>query len=395
MKTRRVFLFPFLLSLRRLLLALAVSALPVQAETFIVSAEGSPLLLQQALASAKDGDVIELLPGDYRGQHLLLTNRKLTLRGVGKRPVIHGDGKVSRYPALWTVRGGDISVENIEFRGARAQDASGAGIRHEGGRLTVRNSVFFDNEHGILSINDEAAELIIENTQFGMAPRVVGGLPHMLNVGRIGKLSVQGSRFQQGFEGHMIKSRARESFIGYNLLHDGSTGESSYEIDLPIGGVATVIGNIIGQSPRSQNRVLVAFGAEGNSPWPRNALYLAHNTLINNSYIPAWFLRVWRDRLPAGNEVVSVNNLIVGPGLFWLGASGVFDGNRPVTLGMLADAATHAFELPADSYWRGSGVDPRNVGGVDLSPKAEFGWPMDRKPIPTERSGWSPGAFQK
>jgi len=374
---------------------LAFAGLPAQAEALIVSAEGTPMSLQEALALAQDGDTIELLPGDYRTGPVLLVNRQLTLRGVGKRPVMRGENEMGPKAGLWTVRGGQVVIENIEFRGARAQDASGAGIRHEGGRLTVRNSVFLDNEHGILSINDEAAELIIENTQFGMAPRVVGGLPHMLNVGRIGKLSVQGSRFQQGFEGHMIKSRARESFIGYNLLHDGSTGESSYEIDLPIGGVATVIGNIVSQSPRSQNRVLVAFGAEGNSPWPRNALYLAHNTLINNSYIPAWFLRVWRDRLPAGNEVVSVNNLIVGPGLFWLGASGVFEGNRPATLGMLADAATHAFELPADSFWRGSGVDPRNVGGVDLSPKAEYGWPISRKLIPTERSGWSPGAFQK
>jgi hypothetical protein len=378
-----------------LLLALAWQTLLAQAETHIVSADGAPLLLQQALDRAQDGDVIELLPGDYRGQPLLLAERKLTLRGVGKRPVVHGDGKAGAVPALWTVRGGDIRVENIEFRGARAQDASGAAIRHEGGRLTVRDSVFFDNEHGILSLNDETAELVIENTLFGLAPRVKGGLPHLLNVGRIGKLSVQGSRFQQGFEGHMIKSRARESFIGYNFLHDGDSGGSSYEIDLPVGGLATVIGNIIGQSRRSQNRVLVAYGAEGNSPWSRHTLYLSHNTLINNAYSPAWFLRVWRDRLPQGSEVVAVNNLIVGPGVFWLGASGRFEGNRPASLGMLIDAPTYAFELPPDSVWRGGGIDPRNVGGVDLSPKAEFDWPMGSKPLNGQRSNWSPGAFQK
>jgi hypothetical protein len=32
-----------------------------------------------------------------------------------------------------------------------------------------------------------------------MAPKVVGGLYHLLNVGRIAKLSITGSRFQQGF----------------------------------------------------------------------------------------------------------------------------------------------------------------------------------------------------
>jgi hypothetical protein len=39
-----------------------------------------------------------------------------------------------------------------------------------------------------------------------MAPKVVGGLYHLLNVGRIAKLSITGSRFQQGFEGHLIKT---------------------------------------------------------------------------------------------------------------------------------------------------------------------------------------------
>jgi hypothetical protein len=33
--------------------------------------------------------------------------------------------------------------------------------------------------------------------------------------------------------------------------------------------------------------------------------------------------------------------------------------------------------------WRGSGIDPRQVGGQDLSPKAEFKWPVGtRKPLP-------------
>ena len=375
---------------------LALAGLAAQAEALIVSAEGTPMSLQAALEIAQDGDIIELLPGVYRNGPVVLVNRQLTFRGVGKRPVVRGEDELGPKAGLWTVRGGRVLIENIEFRGARGQDASAAGIRHEGGSLTVRNSALYDNEHGIYSAPDSAAVLVIEDTQFGLAPRIEGGLPHLLNVGRIARLSVQGSRFQAGFEGHMIKSRAAESFIGYNLLHDGNTGGSSYEIDLPIGGVATVIGNIIGQSPRGQNPVLIAYGSEGSSsPWPRNALYVAHNTLINNSLLPAWFLRTWRDRLPEGNEVVVVNNLVVGPGLFRLGASGYFAGNRPATSGMLADAATYAFELPPDSFWRGSGIDPRNVNGVDLAPKAEFDWPMGRKPIPTERSGWSPGAFQK
>jgi len=364
------------------------------AERLVVGPAGVPLTLQQALDKARDGDVIDILPGEYRGPPVVLEQRRLTLRGVGTRPVFNAERKLGSARAIWTVKGGEVVIQNIEFRGARAQDAGGAGVRQDGGVLLLRDCVFYDNEHGVLALNNDAATLTIENTQFGLAPRTVGGLPHLLNVGRIGKLSITGSRFQQGFEGHMIKSRARESFIGYNFIHDGNTGGGSYEIDLPVGGVATVIGNLIGQSPRGQNRVMLAYGAEGRA-WERNVLYVAHNTFVNNMLTPAWFMRVWRDKLPEGTEVVAINNLLVGSGVFWLGASGQFQGNRPATQGMLMDTATHAFELPPGSVWRGSGVDPRQVSGQDLSPKAEFNWPMGAKPLSGERSSWSPGAFQK
>jgi hypothetical protein len=303
------------------------------------------------------------------------------------------------------VRGGDVRIENIEFRGARSSDANGAGIRQEGGRLKIVGCSFYDNEYGVLALNatpapggpetpTALAELDIERSLFGLAPRVAGSLPHLLNVGRIGRLSVTGSRFQQGYEGHMIKSRARETLIAYNLIHDGQRGRSSYEIDLPSGGLATVVGNVIGQGVDSPNPVMVAYGAEGRA-WERNALHLAHNTFITYGLRPAWFLRVWRDRLPADTDVVALNNLLVGPGVFWLGAAGRFGGNHPATLGMLRDAETYAFELAPGSVWRGRGVDVSRVNGRDLSPKAEFEWPVGTRALPAGPSRLSPGAYQR
>ena len=364
------------------------------AERLLVGPDGAPLSLQQGLVAARDGDTIELLPGEYKGPRLLIENRRLTLRGVGKRPLIQGGGKAGDRPALWTVRGGDVTIENIEFRGARASDTDGAGVRQEGGRLTIIGCAFYDNEHGIVALNDPAAEIEIQRSLFGMAPKVEGGLHHLVSIGRIGKLTVTGSRFQQGFEGHMIKSRARESLIAYNFIHDGLRGGASYEIDLPAGGLATVVGNVIGQGADSQNRVMVAYGSEGQA-WDVNKLHLAHNTFINYKSSPAWFLRVWKDRLPVDTEVVAINNLLVGPGVFWLGAPGRFEGNRPATLGMLRDGETYAFELPPNSTWRKSGIDPRNVAGRNLAPQAEFDWPVGVRPLSPGRASWVPGAFQR
>jgi hypothetical protein len=364
------------------------------AQSWVVGAEGGALTLEDAIKRAKDGDVIELMEGSYRGA-LLIDNRRLTLRGVGNKPaLVQGDGKVVATPALWTIRGGAVTLQNIEFRGARAQDGGGAGVRMEGGTLTVLRCRFFDNEHGLLAINDDKAELVIQGSVFGMAPRVQGGLYHLLNVGRIGKLNITATRFQQGFEGHLIKSRAREAFIGYNFIHDSVRGGASYEIELANGGQAIVIGNVIGQGADSQNRVIVAYGTEGKL-WDKNTLHLAHNTIINYGWLPAWFLRVFKDRLPDNTQVYAVNNLIVGPGVFWMGATGQFEGNRHVTLRMLRDAATYGFELPPDSMWRRSGVDPRNFGGLDLSPQGEFEWPGDFRAIPQARTSWVPGAYQR
>jgi hypothetical protein len=368
---------------------------PVAAqERLVVGPQGAPMALEDAVRVAKDGDVIELLPGDYRGG-LVLENRKLTLRGVGnKPPVVKGEAQPGSAKGLWTVRGGDVTIENIEFRAARSTEGSGAGVRQEGGKLTLNLCTFFDNEHGLFAANDEAAEVTITSSVFGMAPKVVGGLYHLLNVGRIAKLSISGSRFQQGFEGQLIKSRARVNDITYNVIHDGQRGGASYEIEIANGGLATILGNVLGQGAESQNPVVVAYGTEGRA-WDKNALYLAHNTFIHYGWMPGWFLRVIRKNLPDNTEVFAINNLTVGSGLFSLGASGHFDGNRPATLGMLRDADTYAFELPPGSMWRSSGVDPRKVGGRDLSPKAEFKWPVGTEALAAGREQWAPGAFQR
>lgn len=373
-----------------LLLALATAG-AAAAERWVAGPAGAPMTLAEALAKAADGDTVELLAGKYPGG-LLIENRRLTLRGEGKA-VIDGGGKLVPAKALWTVRGGEVTIENVEFRGMRSQDGSGAGVRQEGGKLTLRKVTCFDNEHGVLAANDDKAELVIDSSVFGAAPHVVGGLYHLLNVGRIGRLAITGSRFQQGFEGHLIKSRAREAFIGYNFIHDGLRGGASYEIDLAAAGMATVIGNVIGQGADSQNPVAVAYGTEGRS-WDKNELVLAHNTFVNYGWLPAWFLRVFKDKLPENTAVLAVNNLLVGPGIFWLGASGHFEGNRSATKGMLRDIDTYGFELPPGSIWRGSAVDPKNVQGHDLTPKAEFEWPVGTREIKAP-SSWSPGAYQR
>ena len=284
-------------------LAASASAPAPVAAVWLAGPEGSALTVEQALLKAKDGDTIDLLPGEYRGG-LLIENRRLVFRGVagGKPVLIKGDGKAGTLKALWTIRGGQVTLQNLEFWGAKSAEGSGAAVRQEGGQLLIQGCQFYDNEHGLLSINDPQAQLTIESSVFGMAPKMVGGLHHLLNVGRINKLSITGSRFQQGFEGHLIKTRARENIIAYNFIHDGQRGGASYEIDIAHGGLATVLGNVIAQGSDSQNPVMVGYATE-DQVWDKNVLLLAHNTFINYGWLPAWYLRVIKAHLPGEPQV--------------------------------------------------------------------------------------------
>ena len=376
-----------------LALALLLPVPALRAETLIVGPLKPSMSLQEALQAARDGDTVALLPGEYKTHVGVITQKRLTLRSVAERAVLIAPPRVAERKAIVVVRGDDITIENLEFRGARADDANGAGIRHETGKLTVRNCLFLDNENGILTGNDAAAELVVEDSEFGLAPRVEGGLHHLLYVGRIGRFSIRGSRFYSGHEGHLIKSRARENRITYNLIHDGDEGQASYEIDLPNAGLAWIIGNVIGQGPNGQNPVMVAYGSE-QSAWPKNGLYVSHNSFVGNPWPPSWNLRVFDDRLPPNTEIKVVNNVSVGLGLLSPGTDGDFSGNRwALRRRALQSIYTLDFGLTHASGWRDTARPAGQGGGESLLPTAEFKLPRGTTPLKPP-AAWSPGAYQ-
>jgi hypothetical protein len=293
------------------------TALPLAsaiAATLTVGPGGDAARFSDAARLAGDGDTIQVLPGDYVGDVAVLTQRSLHIRGVGARPVFHAGGAHAEGKAIWVVRNGNVTIENIEFRGARVPDQNGAGIRFEKGRLQVVDCSFVDNEMGILTSNDGDAELVVRNSSFAMAPHRPGdGLTHLLYVGRIRRLEITGSRFAQGHRGHLIKSRAMESRIVGNDIVDGPLGEASYEIDLPNGGVALVADNRIGQAAGTNNLTMLSFGAEGHA-WPRSSLELRDNVFRNDAPAAQALVHIWWSRLPLSAQVHGQGNRLIGPG---------------------------------------------------------------------------------
>jgi hypothetical protein len=299
-----------------LFIALLLPAARPFAATLTVGPGGDAMRFSEAVRLARDGDTISVLPGDHIGEVAVLTQRRLHVRGVGARPVFHAAGRNAEGKAIWVVRGGDVTVENIEFRGARVPDQNGAGIRFERGRLQVIGCSFVDNEMGLLTSDDGNAELVIRDSSFAMAPHRPGdGLTHLLYVGRIRRVEIIGSRFAQGHRGHLIKSRAKESRIVGNDIVDGPLGEASYEIDLPNGGNAEVADNRIGQSAGTQNHAMLSFGAEG-AAWPDSRLELRDNEFRNDAPAAHALVQIWWGRLPLSAQVHGRGNRVIGPG--WL-----------------------------------------------------------------------------
>ena len=287
--------------------------------------------MADALARAADGDTLEILPGTYRGDVAVITQRRLSIIGIGEQPVFEADGRHAEGKAIWVVRDGDVRIENIALRGARVPHGNGAGIRFEAGRLQLHRCDFVDNQMGLLSGNQPNSELHISDCSFADAPPNPASLPHLLYVGAIGRFSIRASVLRQGHTGHLLKSRARTSTIVGNRFDDGLDGQASYEIDLPNGGVALVESNTLVQSPRTQNPAMLSFGAEGRR-WDENRLVVRDNTFVNHLATGGVFVRVWADRLPADTAVSSSDNRLLGLGTLELGPNGrsVDDQRGPV-----------------------------------------------------------------
>lgn len=272
--------------------------------------------LAAALRQARDGDTLELLPGVHRAQAGVIEQSRLVLRGLGGA-LLQADGAHAEGKALLVVRGGDVHVEGLTFRGVRVRDGNGAGIRFERGRLVLRDCGFFDNQMGLLAGNDGRAELDIEGCRFGDAPVVPAdaGFTHLLYAGRIARLRLARCRFHGGRHGHLVKSRAAVHEVLGNRLGEAGAGggAASYELEFPNGGRALVQGNVLVQGADSPNRVLLAYGAEGEGGPPRaHRLQLLGNSFVNLGGTPGTAVRLHDDRLATAVPVEARDNLYLG-----------------------------------------------------------------------------------
>lgn len=342
--------------------------------------------LAAAARQAKDGMLVEVDAGEYIADAATWPQHELTLRAVGGRVTLIAAGAHAQGKGLFVTTGRRQRIEGFDFTGAAVPDRNGAGVRLEAGSLTLLDCSFSDNENGLLTANDESIELDIVDCDFGtILPRE--GKTHNVYVGAIKRLAVSGSYFHHGLHGHLLKSRAALNHILYNRLTDEIGGRASYELEFANGGVAVVMGNLIMQSSTTENPHVISFGVEG-AKWPRQALYLVNNTLVDQRSSGGIWLRV----TPPQTDVVLANNLLVG--VPKLAAQGHWTrrANFSADWDEFARAARDDYRLKPDSALRGKAQDAGDAAGMKLAPTREYRHP--RGTVALSGPATSPGAFQ-
>lgn len=366
----------------------ATLAVPLAAAAAVIRVGPTQSLLRIADAArlAKDGDTIEIDAGEYVADVAVWDKLNLTIRGVGGMARLVAGGASAEGKAIWVIRGDGMSIENVAFTGSRVPSGNGAGIRLERGSLKVSNCIFTHNQTGILTGNRHDTELEIEHSEFGNNG-AGDGQSHNLYAGNIRKLKVSNSYFHNANRGHLLKSRAEENHIMYNRLTDEAGGRASYELEFAAGGIAYIVGNIIQQAQQTENSAIISFGAEGY-PWPRNALYLVNNTLVDDRPEGGIFLHV----APGAVRVKAVNNLWLGKGKFNVPIDSRLAANFHAEVSDFAAPAPHEYRLKKTSKLVGKAIDP-DQDGIQLRPQHEYVHPRQSTPLPRGGS-YSPGARQ-
>jgi hypothetical protein len=238
----------------------------------------------QAAKAAPDGAVVEIHGSGYEGDVAVWRQDDLTLRGVGARPHLRAGGRAAEGKAIWVIKGDRVTVENLEFSGARVPSHNGAAIRAEGTDLTIRNCRLHHNEMGLLTNPNPRSQVLIEGSEIDHNTTDTerhGKLGHNLYVHRVRRFVLRDSRVHGARGGHQVKTRARTNEIRDNRILDGD-GAGSYLLDIAEGGDAAVTGNRFQQGARAPNRTALSFAAEArDKDSRRHRLRVAGNDFTN------------------------------------------------------------------------------------------------------------------
>ncbi len=212
----------------------------------------------------------------------------VTIEGVGGMVKIVDPSYYAGGKAAIVTGGQNIVLKNLDISGIAVPDGNGAGVRYDQGTLLLDNVHLHNNQNGILGAPDLSGSITIQNSEIDHNGTSAGNT-HNIYIGDVAQFTLTNSYIHDANVGHEVKSRAESNTITNNIIQDNQ-GTSSYSIDLPNGGNATITGNVIEQGANGQNHIVNAYGEEGNLH-AGSSVTFSNNTLVNdngNGAGPLW-----------------------------------------------------------------------------------------------------------
>jgi hypothetical protein len=333
-----------------------------------------------AIAAAHAGDTIQVdAAGSYNGNTCAWSTDGLTITGVNGRAKIDLTGVTpAGQKGIFTIGGtASATIENFELSGAAISVSAGnngAGIRHQGLNLTIRNCYIHDNQDGILAAPATAntGTILVENSEFSHNG-AGDGYSHNMYIGDFATFTLQFSYSHHGNVGHLFKSRAYTTLVLYNRITDETGGTASYEVDIPNAGTAYVIGNVIEQSATTQNPDIITFGEEGVPSGYDTHLLVVNNTIIND-HSSGTFVNDATSTLAAIE-----NNIFYNAGTLTNQSAATLTTNfSSPSMGdpMFVDLANYEVALRAGSPCIDKGTTPGQNASQSLVPVFEYVHPL-------------------
>jgi len=338
-------------------------------QTYTMPSQVAPLV--------NHGDTVNIDAGTYNSNVCAWNKNNLLIRCINGMAHLKSNGLSFGDKAIWVIQGNNTTIDHIEFSLCTSTSQNGAGIRQEGINLTVRNCYFHDNENGILAGALTGCKITIEYCEFNLNG-AGDGFSHNLYIGVIDTLLFRYNYSHHCKIGHELKSRARNNYILYNRLSNEASGTASREIDLPHGGIAVIMGNVIQQGANGTNSGIIGYGLEGlfNSTW--HDLYLINNTIVNEK-TAGTFVSMQN----GANLYKGYNNIFAGQGTLLTGTPLVLDtmANKKYTStsANFVNSATYNYHLVSGCSAINSATAAGTATiGFNLTPTKEYAHPANQ-----------------
>lgn len=232
--------------------------------------------IEDAVASAKPGDRIEVLAGEYPKTGVRVTTSGLTIQATGKVILdgkgfdYSGNGRVPR--AIFQIDADNVSIAGFDLRGAHNESHNGAGIRiNAARRATVTDCDIHENDMGIMSngiANDPTAGADQSIERCHIHHNGDPGEPgqnHNLYLGGT-SVTLRFCEIDHATTGHNLKSRAHLTRVEHCWIHDAANREMDFVEAWDTeraGSDAVVVGSMIAKDPNCPgNHGVIHFGRE-------------------------------------------------------------------------------------------------------------------------------------